>query len=89
MPMNAKQIGMLIARHEPVRARLNLSWEYYLYKMIQDGESAYEIFDITSYVGVPITVQAELEIRIYQRAGNMGAVARATERYTRLFANSA
>ena len=85
--MDAKQLALVTARHDHPRVKAKLSWEDYLYRCIADNTLSFnECVELAHLHGLSAQVQAEIEIRLYERAGAKGAVERATERYNRLFA---
>lgn len=85
--MDSKQLNIVITRHDPQRTRAGLTWESYIYAKIADGGLSFaEAVEIAHSVNLPPTVQAEIEIRLYERAGALMAKERATARYTAMFA---
>jgi hypothetical protein len=87
--MDSKQIAQLTARHDHLRVKAKLTWEGYLYARIADNTLSFpECVELAHAHNLPLDVQAEVEIRLYERAGNKGAVQRATERYRIMFAQT-
>lgn len=86
--MDGKQIALLIARHNNPRVKVGLTWESYIYAKIADGGLCFtECVEIAHAVSLSPKVQAEIEIRLYERIGNKIIIERATARYEEMFAD--
>lgn len=86
--METKLLNIVIARHDLIRTRAGESWESYIYRAIEEYKlSMAECVEIAYSVGLSDEIQAEIEIRLYERAGAKGALERAVVRYEEMFAD--